>query len=286
MKIVILGGGQLAYDLKRTISDAISLSHSDLDICDYSEVQRILDDLQPDIIINCASYHNLSACELNPEAAFQVNALAVRNLAQYCQNNKVLLVHFSTNYVFNGDHYVGEEEAVDPINVYGVSKVAGEFFVKHICKKYLLIRTAGLFGIAGNSSKGGNFIDRMIEKAGKGETIQMVNDQILSPTYTLDLAQKVYELIKKKKYGLYHITNSGECSWYQFTKQIFKFLKMKIDVKPIKTSPNPPHRPKLGFMYNDRLINNNLGTLPYWDDALKRYLIEKGLIKEGGNNGH
>ncbi len=230
----------------------------------------------PDIIINTSAYHKVDECESNPEKSFRVNALGVRNLASLCRDCRATLVHFSTDYVFDGrkKQPYTEEDMPNPRNVYGISKIAGEYFVKYLLDKYFLIRTSGLFGTAGSSGKGGNFIESMLRLAGKRKEIRVVEDQVLSPTYTLDLARKVKELISTASYGVYHITNNGSCSWYDFAREIFRLSGIEVTLK--KTTSREfaatAERPEYSVLGNHNLEKIGKDDLRTWEKALGDYL--------------
>lgn len=318
MKILLTGAkGQLGSDLVRVLSepastksladlsacshlpasagqagaqagrfDLIPLTHQDLDILDYSRVFKVVGKYSPDILINTAAYHKVEECEERLDLSFQVNSWAVKNLAHICKELNVTLVHFSTDYVFDGRKRrpYREEDEPCPLNAYGISKLAGEYFIRYILKKYFIIRTSGLFGRSGSRQKGGNFVKIMLRKAKEGGEIKVVGDQIFSPTYTLDLAESVKELIETSFYGLYHITNSGKCSWYEFAEKIFRFSKLKVNpvrknisnkvsLKRVKSKEfkTKALRPEYSVLGNYKLKEIGLSVLRPWDEALKEY---------------
>ena len=197
-KVALIGAnGQLGTDLMRELQKAhqvVPLTRKDLDICDHDRTREILTRLKPDVLINTAAYHRVDELEDQTDKAFQVNATAVRNLAKVCQDLGQVLVHISTDYVFGGDRSRAmsyrEDDVPCPINVYGVSKLAGEYFVRDLCKHHFVVRSSGLYGVAGSSGKGGNFVELMLRLAGEGKPIRVVADQRLTPTYTLHLPGK------------------------------------------------------------------------------------------------
>lgn len=283
-KVVLLGAkGQLATDVYRVLrcrgAYCLPLSHQDLDVCQYHKVVETLRGIRPDTVINTAAFHNVEACEAAPERAFAVNALAVRNLAQVCEDIGARLVHISTDYVFGGDQRspYREEAPPNPLNVYGVSKAAGEYFVRNLCGRHLIIRTSGLYGVAGASSKGGNFVETMRRLGREKGTVTVVTDQILSPTYTADLAEKIIELVCAEAQGVFHVTNSGQCSWYEFAKAIFELWDPSVDVKPTTTKDfgSRVARPSYSVLGNFRLQEFGLGVLRPWREALAAYLEAK-----------
>jgi dTDP-4-dehydrorhamnose reductase len=292
-KIVIIGAyGQLGTDLvnklreKKVINakqevdlQIISLTHSQLELCNDAEVREILTFLEPDVVINTAGYHRVDECEAYPEKAFQVNAFALRSLACVCRDLDTVLVHISTNYVFGGEQNrwlpYTENDLPRPVNVYGTSKLAGEKFVQNICPKYFIVRSSGLYGLAGSSGKGGNFVELMLRLAREGELIQVVNDQWLTPTYTVDLAQKIADLIINEQYGIYHITNAGNCSWYEFAGKIFEYTNVVPKLSPISTAAFGARakRPRYAVLSCQQSLEKmGSQTLQNWQDALKTYI--------------
>jgi len=289
MKVAVIGAnGQLGTDLMKVFSEAVGyepipLFRPHFDVRNSAKVFDILRNLKPDVVINTAAFTRVDDCEDQPVLALEVNALGARNVALACAELDCVLVHISTDYVFDGkkrEPYT-EEDVPSPINVYGVSKLAGEHFVRSLCEKHFIVRTSGLYGVAGSSGKGGNFVETMIRLAKEEKPIRVVDDQILSPTYTIDLAYRVVELIPTEAYGLYHITNSGECSWYEFAGKIFKLLGLEANFDPIITKEfeAKARRPAYSVLSNEKLINIGLGFLRSWPEALKAYLEEKGHIR-------
>jgi dTDP-4-dehydrorhamnose reductase len=245
MKIVLIGAnGQLGSDLVKALRgfDVVGLTHADLEVCDGEAVRKMVGGLRPDLVINTSAFHRVDECEDAPEKALAVNAVAVRELARICADAGCALVHMSTDYVFGGsprqpEEPYDEDDAPSPLNVYGVSKLAGEYFVRYLCPKHFLVRSTGLYGVVGSSGKGGNFVETMVRLAREGKPIRVVDDQVLTPTYTRELAAKIAELVQTDAYGLYHVTNSGRCSWYEFAGRIFELMGLTPDFGP------PPRRP-------------------------------------------
>src|SRR5579862_1095123 len=227
MKIALLGAnGQLGHDLQPALRshEVQALTRKELDVTDFSHTRELLLDTHPDAILNTTAYHRVDDCETQPELAYRVNALAVLNLVRIANDLDAVLVHVSTDYVFDGrarEPYT-EDAVPSPLSVYANSKLSGEFLVRGLCKKYFLIRTCGLYGSAGSQGKGGNFVETMIAKASRGESIRVVNDQVITPTYTFDLARQIARVIPLADYGLYHMTNEGSCTWYEFASAIFE----------------------------------------------------------------
>ena len=286
MKILILGaGGQLGSELVNILQDdtLIPLTHRDIEMTDEQQVNNILSSNMPDIVINTAAYHKVDDCEDNIVLSFATNSFAVRNLARICNELGIILVHFSTDFVFGGEKktpYV-EDDCPNPGSVYAVSKLSGELFVRNICSKYYVIRTCGLYGAKGLSGKGGNFIETMIKLANSGKKIKVVSDQIVTPTYAKELAAKVSQLIRTDKYGLYHITNNGGCSWYEFANAIFELTGIDADISPTSSSEfaSRARRPAYSVLENRNLRLLGLDDMAQWRDALKVYLAEKGYVR-------
>lgn len=282
-RIVILGGnGQLGRDLSQVLSpySPLSLTHEDLEITDYIQVRKTLESIQPDLVINCVAYNKVDDAEKEFFLPFAVNALAVRNLSIVCETLKATLMHISTDYVFGGEKRepYTEEDLPFPLSVYGNSKLSGENFVRSHLSRYYIVRTSGLYGKGGSRAKKGNFVETMVRLSKEKKEIRVVKDQILTPTYTYDLAKSLKDLLTTEKFGLYHITNEGSCSWYEFAKKIFEILSINLDLIPISSEEYgaPAKRPSYSVLSCAKLYSTGITPLPPWEDALERYLIEKG----------
>lgn len=280
MRIALIGAmGQLGTDLLRVLNQAenetIPVPHSACDISDADQVEYAVSTSNPDLVINTAAFHKVEECETNPGRAFEVNALGALNLARSCHKQRAVLVHFSTDYVFDGDKRTPYEESdcPMPLSVYGVSKLAGEHLIAQSIDRFLIVRTTGLYGNAGSSGKGGNFVETMLRKAAEGGMIRVVKDQTLTPTSTIDLAQAVCHLIKANVFGLYHVTCEGECSWYDFAREIFTLQSLQVHLRPAVTEdfPSSVRRPSYSVLSKSRLRNTGL-TMPAWQASLERYL--------------
>ena len=279
MRVALIGAnGQLGVDLVKVMQDwdLVPLTHGDLDICDFVYTRKVLADTKPDIVINAAAFTRVDDCEDEVSKAFWVNAFAVRNLAKVCAELDCTFVHISTDYVFDGQKGAPytENDPPNPLSVYGASKLAGEHFARNLCPKHFVVRTSGLYGLAGSRAKGGNFLETMIRLAKEDKPIRVVNDQVLGPTYTRDLAEKLRELVQNEAYGLYHITNSGQCSWYEFAGKIFELLELRPDFGPTTTAAHgaKAQRPAYSVLSHDswtRLGHNPMRT---WEEALQDYL--------------
>jgi dTDP-4-dehydrorhamnose reductase len=287
MKALIIGAdGQLGTDLQKVIpvSESIPLTISDIDVTDKDSVAKVIAKHKPDVVINTSAYHRVDDCEDHDQIAFSVNAFGVKNLCLACREIDAALVHISTDYVFDGNKgkpYT-EDDCPNPGTVYGISKLAGEFYARYMLKKYFVVRTCGLFGVAGCLGKGGgNFIETMLKLAKEKPVLRVVADQIVGPTYTFDLARKINELIRTRHYGLYHITNKGECSWYDFAKKIFELSGTSVKLEKATTSEFKAKatRPAYSVLEHKNLKKLGMDDLRTWDKALKAYLDEKALLK-------
>jgi dTDP-4-dehydrorhamnose reductase len=282
MRIALLGAnGQLGRDLRAALAshELWPLARADCDITDHARVRDVISALRPEVVLNAAAYHRVDDCEAFHELAYSVNVLAVLNLVRIANALGALLVHFSTDYVFDGksvEPYT-EASAPMPLSVYGNSKLAGEFLVRSMAERYILIRTCGLYGHAGSRGKGGNFVESMLAKGRAAVPVQVVMDQIVTPTYTADLAQQVAVLLDLGHSGLFHITNEGSCSWFEFARVIFELAGIEVDLKPITTElyKAPAVRPKYSVLENARLKELGLNRMRSWREALTAYIAEK-----------
>ena len=284
MKIAVIGStGQLGTDIVKTLKNGhgvISLTHKDIEVTDYNSC-KILKQHQPDIIINTAAFHKTDQCEEEPLKTFTINAIGARNVAIISREIAATTVFISTDYVFDGskNEPYTEEDAPSPINTYGISKLAGEYYTRQNPKHYI-IRIASVFGVAGASGKGGNFVETMIKKAKNNETISVVDDMWMSPTYTKDATLTLKKIIEKKlPYGIYHATNHGFCSWYQFARKIFQITDLNPALKPMKTEQlnAKAKRPRFSALRSTKLPRYGIDVRE-WEEALQAYLIEKGHI--------
>lgn len=284
MKVLVIGcNGQLGSDVVETFKcsgDAVvALSHSDADVRDYDTLERCIRSSEPEIVVNTAALHRLEECEEKPGDAFAVNAIGPRNLALLSLHFNFKLVHFSTDYVFDGKKgspYV-EEDAPSPLNVYGNSKLAGEYFVRTISQKYFVIRISALFGKHPCRAKGGlNFVQGILKRAREEGEVRVVDDELVSPTYTVDVAEQLVNLVRTECYGLYHSTSQGECSWYEFAKMILELGGERARL--FRASPGDFRgrvaRPKYSVLENKNLQKIGLDFMPHWRNALGRYLAQ------------
>jgi dTDP-4-dehydrorhamnose reductase len=294
MRILIIGAnGQLGSDIVRVLKEgfpqheAIPLTHRELEITDPASIRATLEMVLPDVVIDTAAYHKVDEVETNPEKAFAVNAIAPLNLAKGCNTIGARLVFLSTDYVFGGDlsrttPYT-EQDVPAPLNVYGASKLAGEYLVRANCEKHLVIRTSGLYGVRGASGKGGNFVELMLRLAREGKEIKVVNDQRLTPTFTPDLAAKLINLIDTSQFGVFHITSEGSCSWFEFASKIFELSQVQPSLKPTTSAEFKPTaiRPRYSVLAKQALAAAGLPPMRPWPEALAAYLVERTIKSSG-----
>jgi dTDP-4-dehydrorhamnose reductase len=281
-RVLITGGnGQLGSDLAEQLAGGAEVRAPDLaelDIADDGAVSAEIAAFGPDVVFNCAAYHNVDLCETEEEMAFRINAVAVKRLAQACASNDVKLVHFSTNYVFDGrrEEPYGEKDLPSPRSVYALSKLIGEHAALAYADNTLVVRGAGLYGLHGSGQKGGNFVTRVLALARAGETIRMVSDQRLQPTFTRDLAAAVIEAVDVGADGLLHLTATGACSWLEFTEAIFEIAGLELPIEPVTTSPGGTDRPLNGVLAHTRAAEFGLAPLRDWRVALEDYMERAG----------
>jgi dTDP-4-dehydrorhamnose reductase len=272
------GGGQLASDLQALLGDeAVSRSHAELDIRDGEQVERAFDEVRPDVVFNCAAFHNVDQCEREPESAWETNVRAVMGLAR----RDAKLVHLSTNYVFDGrrPEPYAEGDLPAPRSVYALTKLAGEYAASAYGADALVVRTAGLYGFAGNASKGGNFVQRMLTRARETGQLKMVADQRLQPTFTTDLASALVDALRRDARGVVHLTNSGACSWLEFTQAIVENAGLDVPIEPVETviGPDGVDRPLNGVLARPRADELGLVPLRPWREALDDYMGRTNL---------
>ena len=276
--LVTGGGGQLAGDLKALLGDsARAYSHAELDITDDSALQRVLDETQPEIVFNCAAFHNVDVCEHEPDVAWAANARAVRELAR----RGARLVHLSTNYVFDGrrEEPYAEHDAPAPRSVYALTKLAGEYAALAYGEGALVVRSAGLYGLRGSASKGGNFVHRMLARAHAQGALSMVADQRLQPTFTADLARAILDAVDAGATGVLHLTATSACSWHEFTAAIMREAGLDVPVRERATEipPGGADRPLNGVLARPRADALGLAPLRPWREALADYMSQAGL---------
>jgi dTDP-4-dehydrorhamnose reductase len=284
MDIALLGAnGQLGTDLHKGLHShkVAPLTIDDVDVTDHARTREVLTNLRPEAIVNTTAFLRVDDCETQAETAYSVNAASVLNMVRIANDLDAVFVHFSTDYVFDGktQQPYTEESPPFPLSVYANSKLAGELLVRAYSRKYFLIRSSGLYGRAGSMGKGGNFVETMLAKARRGEPIRVVNDQTLTPTYTVDLATQVSTLLSTTHYGLFHATNEGSCSWFEFARAIFDLTKIDAELSPTTTGAykSPASRPAYSVLENARLKELGLNRMRDWREALAAYLKDKSL---------
>lgn len=278
MKVLVTGvKGQLGYDVmaelaKRNI-EAIGVDIDEMDITDKISVEKVIGEAAPDVVVHCAAYTAVDAAEDNEAVCRRVNADGTRNIAEVCKKLDCKMVYISTDYVFDGQGtrpWEPDDER-HPLNVYGQTKYEGELAVQENLSKYFIVRIAWVFG-----KNGKNFVKTMLKLAETHDKLTVVNDQFGSPTYTYDLARLLVDMIQTDKYGIYHATNEGICTWYEFACEIFKQAGVKIEVTPVPASEYPAKakRPENSRLDKSKLTENGFERLPSWQDALRRYIKE------------
>jgi dTDP-4-dehydrorhamnose reductase len=284
--LVTGGGGQLASDLEEQLPakgvEARAYARTELDITDEAAVERAFAEVSPDVVFNCAAFHNLDVCEREADRSFEVNARAVKRLGELCRDGGAKLVHLSTNYVFDGrgSEPYREDDRPNPRSVYAISKLSGEYCALSYAPGALVVRGAGLYGLHGSASKGGNFVTRMLERARQPDAqLRMVADQRLSPTFTADLAAALIEAVEKDAAGVLHLTASGECSWFEFTEAIMEIAGVKVPIEPVETTvpPGGVDRPLNGVLARPAADAAGLVPLRDWREALEDYMSRAGL---------
>ena len=285
MKIALIGAnGQLGSDLSKKLDkDTTSiLNYPDFDITKPESMGKDLHEINPAVVINTASFNRVDECEKHPQQAIDVNASAVRTLSKVCSDLGAILVHFSTDYVFDGriSKPYTEKDTPNPLNVYGQTKLDGEQFVRGLLHRYFLIRTCGLFGEAGCWGKGTNFVDAMVRASEENRPIRVVNNQTVTPTSTAELAVRVLELIQTLEFGLFHMTNEGQCTWFEFAQTIFELLGQDVDLIPVDSNEYGAAavRPSYSVLDNRKARSVGLTPFSHWTKALEDYMVAKGYL--------
>ena len=278
--ILVTGStGQLGSDvvkelLKRGYS-TLSPNRSELNLCSEDNIRNYILNSNCEAIVHCAAYTQVDKAEDEKDLCIKINATATKHIVKCAKILDIPMIYISTDYVFDGskDGEYTENDETNPINIYGESKLAGEKYVQEILDKYYIVRTSWVFNINGK-----NFIETMLRLSKANNQLSIVNDQIGSPTYTKDLSRLLVDMLETSKYGLYHATNEGYCSWYEFANTIFKLANINIDIKAINSNEyaSRAKRPMNSKLSKDKLIEYGFKPLPHWEDALKDYLIRRG----------
>lgn len=285
MKIIVTGAeGQLGSELCERLSElkyeVFRLSKLELDISDENKVSALINQIQPDVVINTAAYTKVDDCEAKYQTAYNVNVIGPRNLARACDRINAKLVHFSTDFVFSGHarRPYFEYDSTDPCSVYGKTKLAGEFEIKHYCKSFFIIRTSWLYGKYGN-----NFVKTMIHLSQTKKALDIVNDQIGSPTWVTDLIEALLVVIETDKFGIYHYSNAGECNWSEFANEIFKGINAEVEIREISSQElnRPAERPKYSVMDTQRIQTEFNIKINKWETSLIEFLKSQNYIQIG-----
>lgn len=281
--VLIGAAGQLGSDLVRTFEgagDLVPLTHRDIDVLDAARTAETLAALRPSHVINTAAWNLVDRAEDEPQAAFALNGDAVGTLAATCNRLAATLVHFSTDYVFDGGKRTpyAEDDAPNPLSAYGESKLAGERLARERCERTILIRVAALFGIARSAGKGSsNFVETMLGAAAAGRTLRVVADQVTAPSYTLDIARVIWRILRSGRAGIYHVTGSGETSWYEFAREIFRREGLTPALTPVTAREfgARARRPAYSVLGHGALHALGHAAPPSWMDGLTAYLAER-----------
>ena len=276
MKVLVTGvNGQLGYDVVKELEQrghkAIGVDRKIMDLTSTEQIKECVETVKPEAIIHCAAYTAVDKAEDEEELCRRVNATATKDIAECAKKLDIPMIYISTDYVFDGTKDGGykEEDTPNPINVYGQTKYEGELYVQELLEKYYIVRISWVFGENGN-----NFIDTMLRLAKEMDSLNVINDQVGSPTYTKDLSRLLVDMVETDKYGIYHATNEEYCTWYEFAKEIFKISKIDIEVNPINTSQysTKAARPLNSKLNKDKLTNNGFNKLTTWKESLKEYI--------------
>ena len=260
--------------------EVLTPAHAELDLENPTALEAFLDGSQPALLINCAAFHNVDACEREPARALAVNALAVDAAAAACAARDVAFATISTDYVFDGTlgRAYREDDAPNPRTAYGVSKLAGELLTRRHGKKHFVFRASGVFGTVGTSNKGYTLIEKVLQQAARRETTRMVSDMVFSPTYAPHAARAIRDVVDAGAYGTHHITNVGACSWYEFVRTAFiKADFGEAPLEPISYSSlgNPTPRPMYSPLENTTFARAGIAPMPAWESALDAFLIAR-----------
>jgi dTDP-4-dehydrorhamnose reductase len=285
-RVAVFGStGQLGTDLVELLTkssgyNVAPLTHRDADCTAAGTVRDVLRDIRPHAVVNSAAYVRVDDCEDHAREAFEVNAVGAFNIGRACAELGALCVYISTDYVFDGakaEPYA-ESDTTFPINVYGASKLAGEFLVRQTASRWLIARSASLFGSTGARGKGGNFVEAILARAKRGDPLTVVNDVSMSPTYSRDAAAALVALLETGTDGIVHLTNAGACTWYEFAKHAVELSGVQTSIAPVASEhyPQRARRPKNSALTSER----GIVRLRPWQDALKAYLLERGHISE------
>lgn len=288
-RIVLIGGsGQLGTALREAFigREVVAPSHAAAPLEDRDAIERLLEDTRPDVLINCAAFHNVDACERDPQRAFSMNALAVDVAAQICAARAVPFATISTDYVFAGtsSRPYGEDDAVGPLTAYGASKAAGEFLTRRHGPRHYVVRTSGVYGTVGTSNKGYTLIDRVLAQAERGEPTRMTADMTFSPSYAPHVAQRIVNLLDRAAFGTHHVTDAGAVTWFEFVHTAFRkagYTNALLEPIEYAALRNPVRRPMYSALQNTTFAHLGIAPMPAWDEALDEFLAaRKARLRE------
>lgn len=290
-RIVVVGAsGQLGREVMRAFQavgwyPVVGLSHGEIECTDPASVLEAIMPLRPGVVVNCAAFVRVDACEDDPQRAFQVNALGALYVARACRKAGARCVYISTDYVFDGakpDPYA-EDDLPNPLNVYGASKLAGDLLVRQACPDALVVRVASLYGGQGARGKGTNFVLTVLDRARRGEPLRVVDDIRMSPTYTVDAARAIVELLRRGVAGVFHVVNEGSCTWYEFAQKALELAGLEVHVEsvPHTAYPTKARRPANSALSTEKLRRTGVCLRP-WQDALAEYVAR---LAAGGDTG-
>ena len=282
MKITVIGSrGQLGQDLTARLTgeghQVTGLTHQQISIEDASSISDALAQTAPELVINTAAFNKVDLAESEPEVAYAINALGPRNLALYCEQHQIALMQISSDYVFgldlSRDQAYREQDAPGPVSAYGLSKLAGEYFVRALCPQHYVIRTCGLYGKAGKTGNG-NFVETMLRLGQERDSLSIINDQHCTPTCTQDLSEALARLIVTEQYGLYHVTNRGQTTWYELARTLFEIAGIEVETQPITTEQYnaAADRPRFSVLDCSRIKQATRFEIPDWQTALENYI--------------
>lgn len=284
-RVMVIGAnGALGTDLADVLDHAVPAVHKDFDICSKQEASRAIRAAGVQVVINTAAFHQVPACETQYARAFEVNVIGVRNLAEICKDLGIHLCHISTDYVFDGrkgSPYT-ERDPPAPLSIYALSKLGGEYVLPAYGEDYSIVRSSGLYGRVATRAKGGNFINNMIRLGRERPMVTVVNDEIVCPTYTRDLAHAIKALLEKGGKGIFHIAQAGETTWFEFAKVIFEQCELRARLLPTSASEfqSQVKRPAYSVLDSGKFENLTGFHMPYWKDALLRHLKELAVLDD------
>lgn len=282
-KILITGAkGQLGTDLVSLLNKCnyivYGYSRKELDITKLENVQEIFEEVKPNIVIHAGAHTKVDLAELEQDNTYLINAIGTRNISIEAEKHGAKLVYISTDYVFNGQgkEPYNEFQSTSPLGIYGKSKLAGEEFVRDLHSKFFIVRTSWVYGENGN-----NFVKTMLKLGKEKDELSVVYDQIGCPTFTVDLSNKIIEIMSTENYGTYHVSNSGSCSWYEFAEEIFRLVNINIELKPVTTDqfPRPAKRPAYSVFDHMSLRLNGFSEMRHWKTALKDFVENHNIYK-------